>query len=1343
MLKQDVFPTVHNEGSLFRAELLQQIAQRDATIDGLTLEAYHLLKTDQFNEEISYTWNRLLKAWHTFNTTRYEHPERHAAQTKEWLLFLFQELGYGRLLPTESVQVTGKTYAISHCWQHAPIHLISYNVKLEQVTRATAESSRSSAYSLVQELLNRSEHHLWGMVSNGLLLRLLRRNVSLTRQAYIEFDLEAMLNGEVYADFMLFWLLCHQSRLEAERPEECWLEKWSRLAQEQGIRILDQLRNGVEQAIAAFGSGFLSYKGNHILHEKLRSGNLSTQDYYRQILRLVYRLIVMFVAEDRNVLFHPDADEAAQERYTTYYSTARLRRLAERRVGTHHCDLFQGLRLVMDILGSDEGCPALGLPALNGFLFSQKAIPDLVGCEIANQYVLDAIRALAFTRDGRVQLPVDYKNLGSEELGSVYESLLELHPVLNIEAATFHLDTASGNERKTTGSYYTPTSLINCLLDSALDPVLDEACAKAEPEEAILNLKICDPACGSGHFLIAAAHRVAKRLAVMRSGDEEPAPAMRRKALRDVVGRCLYGVDINPMSVELCKVSLWMEAIDPGKPLSFLDAHILEGNSLLGATPALLAKGIPDSAFEPIEGDDKKLCSEYKKLNKKYRAGNRTLFDPEGQPWDHLGNLATSMMKLDDINDETVEGYHRKQEFYRRVVESGDYLSGCLLADAWCAAFVWKKNDEFPYPITDEVFWKIEKNPYDIRDWMKDEIIRLQKQYKFFHWHLAFPGVFRTPVNGEESENEQAGWCGGFDVVLSNPPWERIKLQEKEWFASRRPDIAKAANAAQRRRMISNLMYEDHATYIAFMEDQRQATGESHLVRDSGRYPLCGRGDVNTYTIFAETMRLIINSRGRVGCIVPSGIATDDTTKYFFRDLMESHTLVNLYSFENEEFIFPAVHHATKFCLLTISGHERIQQSADFVFFARQTSYLQEAERHFSLSANDIALLNPNTRTCPIFHSKRDVELTKAIYSRVPVLIKEGPPEENPWSIKFSTMFHMTNDSHLFRSREHLDSEDWTLRGNVFSKNGEVYLPLYEAKMIWHFNHRFGTYEGATPEELARGKLPEIDTDQLSNPDCYPLPEHWVPFIEVKKACSIDLQWFLCFRGITSANLLRTFVGTIIPRTAAGNSLPLMLSSRASAIEMLCLQANLSSFIEDYVMRQSIGGNNLNLYIIKQIPFLPPVHYSEHCPWFYQDPLAHWIYKRAFELTYTAWGLEPFAKDCGYDGPPFRWDEERRFLLRSELDAAYFHLYGIERDDVDYIMETFPIVKRKDEKWYGGYRTKRVILEIYDEMKRAMETGEPYRTRLEPVPADPAVAHPPRSTAMFRNFEPFRNIGER
>ena len=376
----------------------------------------------------------------------------------------------------------------------------------------------------------------------GLRLRVLRDNASLTRQAYVEFDLESMMLGENYSDFVLLWLVCHQSRVEADEPEGCWLEKWSQASKNRGVRALDQLRQGVEKAIISLGRGFLACPTNRDLRDRLRNGTLDAQDYYRQVLRLVYRLLFLFVAEDRDLLLIPiEGHAGARMRYLLYYSTSRLRRLAERRTGTRHFDLYVALRLVTQRLGGGGGCAELALPALGSFLFSAQAMPDIEGCDLANRDLLDTVRALAVTFADGVWRSVDYKNLGAEELGSVYESLLELHPRLNLDAPSFELGSASGHERKATGSYYTPTSLVDCLLDSALDPVLNEAAKKPEPEAAILKLKVVDPACGSGTFLIAAAHRIAKRLAAVRTGDDEPSPEATRPALRDVIGHCVYG----------------------------------------------------------------------------------------------------------------------------------------------------------------------------------------------------------------------------------------------------------------------------------------------------------------------------------------------------------------------------------------------------------------------------------------------------------------------------------------------------------------------------------------------------------------------------------------------------------------------------------------------------------------------------------------------------------------------------------------------------------------------------------------------------------------------------------
>ncbi|HEX4680481.1 MAG TPA: N-6 DNA methylase [Gaiellaceae bacterium] len=1321
MSRRDQFETIRTEGALLPADLLQRVRERDKELGGLRGEDYGLPPNEPLNEAIVRSYNRLVGAWASFREARSRLPEDEPGTTitrDRWLLVLLQELGYGRVQTAPAVEIDGKAYPVSHAWGNNSIHLVGCNIKLDRRTRGVAGAATQTPHGTVQELLNRSDERLWGVVSNGLQFRLLRDNSSLTRQAYVEFDLEQMMDGEAYADFVLLWMVCHASRVEGAKPHECWLERWSQEAAKQGTRALDGLRKGVEAAITALGSGFLTPGRNPELKTALRHGELSTQDYYRELLRLVYRLLFLFVAEDRGLLHHPGAPEEARTRYARWYSTRRLRDLAERRRGTKHGDLWAGIELVMHGLSDDDGCRPLGLPALGSFLWSERALLHLDGAHLPNRSLLEAVRALATVREGNALRAVDYKNLGAEELGSVYESLLELHPRLDADAGTFTLDTAAGNERKTTGSYYTPTSLISTLLDSALDPVLDAAAAKGE--EAILDLKIVDPACGSGHFLVAAAHRIAKRLASARTGDEEPSPEATRKALRDVVSRCIYGVDINPMAVELCKVSLWVEALDPGRPLSFLDAHIKCGNSLLGATPALVASGIADDAFKTFEGDDKAVTTELRKRNRREQAGQLTLEDEVAQLETELHDLALELEQGDDTSPEKL---HAKEERYRQLIESNAYERQKLLADAWCSAFVQHKQAGRPQ-ITEGTLRVVADDPAKLATETRAAIEALTDEYAFFHWHVEFPQMFGVPEPGEVPENDQTGWSGGFDCVLGNPPWERLKLQEKEFFAERSPQIAAAPNKAARERMIKRLKEEDPTLDQAFRDALRRSDGESHLVRVSGRYPLAGRGDVNTYAIFAELMRSTISTTGRVGCILPLGVATDDTTKHFFGDLVQRCSLVSLYGFENEEFIFPAVHHATKFCLLTLTGSARPAGAAEFVFFARQVTALDKPERRFTLAPDDFALLNPNTRTCPIFRSRRDAELTKAIYRRVPVLVDESRSDGgNPWGVTFMAMFHMANDSGLFHTQEQLESDGWRLDGNVFRRGTDAYMPLYEAKMIYHFDHRFGTYRGQTEAQANQGKLPELTDEQHADPAFLTLPRYWVAEreIDAKLGGKWSARWLLGWRNITGVENARTIIATVLPRVAVGHSMPLVCMTRHSLAAPLL--ANFDTFILDYVARQKLGGKNLTFFIINQLAVIPPGSGNGVVT-------ENWIAARVLELTYTASDMRPFACDLGYEGPPFRWDADRRFLLRRELDAAFFHLYGLARDDVDHVMNTFPIVRDRDVKAHGEYRTKRVILEIYDELADAIDRGVPYETRLDPPPADPRVAQAPRAESV-------------
>ncbi len=1342
-MRGDTFPTIRSAGGLLPADTLGRIAEGRG-LPGLDPADYHLLEGETVRAAANRAWTRLTAAWMSFRAALAATPPGDAATglTRErWLQVLFSEIGYGRL-PTRSggIGVNGTTYPVSHQWGSAPIHLVGARVPLDRRTPGVAGAARRPPYSLVQELLNRSDEYLWGFVSNGLRLLVLRDSSSLVRQAFIDFDLEAMFDGEVFSDFVVLYLVCHQSRIEVRSedagPASCWLERWRAEAIATGTRALDSLRNGVTEALRTLGRGFLVHPANGELRAKLADGRLPIQEYYRSLLRLVYRLLFCFVAEDRQVLLAPDTEPAAVRRYDTYFSTARLRRLAARRRGTRHGDLWAAVRLVFDALGGDEGCPQLGLPALGGALFSPETLGLVGRCELANVDLLAAVRSLSQLADraSGTTRAVDYRNLGAEELGSVYESLLEFAPRHDPATGRFTLAVLAGNERKTTGSYYTPSSLIDNLLDTALDPLLDEAEKADDPEAALLGLTVCDPACGSGHFLVAAARRIARRLAAVRTDDAEPPEQRVREALREVVSHCIYGVDVNELAAELAKVSLWLEAVEPGTPLPFLDANIKVGNSLLGVTPALLAKGIPDDAFKPLTGDDRKITTALRRRNKAEREqpGQGELFDPAAI---HIDTAAISRWakKVAHSDDTTIAALHQRMAAWEAMEGSAKLAHARLLADAWCAAFTWPKMPDAPPAVTQRVLTRLDQDPNAVSEATRQEIERLAAHYHFFHWYLEFPEVFQVPDDLAEAEHPDVGWNGGFSCVLGNPPWERIKLQEQEFFATRDPEIAGAANAAARRRLIDALGAEDASTQdrallAEFHEARREAEGESHFVRLSGRYPLCGQGDINTYAIFAETARSLLSPGGHMGIIVPTGIGTDHTTRHFFGDLVRQRALMGLLDFENEARIFPTVTNRTRFCLLTLGGRRVQVEQASFAFSAWHVEDLPA--RTFRMAPDEILLANPNTGTSPVFRSRRDAELTLAVHRRIPVLVREGDPDGNPWNVSFLRMLDMANDSRLFRTLEQLETGGWRLAGNIFTKDGECYLPLYEAKMIHHFDHRFGTYAGQTQAQANKGILPKTTPEQKDDPGFPAMPRYWVHKREVEQRLRgrAGPGCLIGWRDICRANEERTVIASGIPAYAVGHKLPLILPSGdrlRATLPVVVLQANVSSFAFDYLARQKLAGASLTYSIVKQLPMIPPEPYERPCPWDPETMLGKWVAQRVLELTYTAWDMAPLARHLGHGGPPFRWDEERRALLRAELDAAYLHLYRLDRPDAEYVLDTFRLMRMRDERRYGEYRTKRLILDVYDLMAVAMTGGDLFGTLLDPPPGR-GPTHPDR-----------------
>lgn len=1318
------YTAIRSEGGLIPYDLLEQIANEQ--VPGQKPADFGLPKDRRVSDEIQRVWSDAQDFWDVFRRRMASTSERDPYGTTEtrerWLYPLLNDprtFGYDLKLQSSAITLDGASFPISHLIGDSqdapPVHIEGFNVDLDH----RGPKLRTSPRAMIQEFLNRSERHLWGIATNGLRLLLLRDSARTARPTYLEFDLQTILEGNHFHEFALFYRLCHRSRLPrpGEDSTKCLLEQYYQLSIEQGGRVRDKLRDGVEEALKVLGTGFLRHPENQELREKIESGRLTPVEYHRQLLRLVYRLLFLMVAEERHLVVATGESAAADERhqriYDDFYSVGRLRERAEGIVEqTAFGDLWIGLKQTFSLFSDARDTNPLGIPPLNGELFSYRAIPDLEGTQLHNHDLLKAIRRLSLFREEKVLHRVNYSALDVEELGSVYESLLDFQPLVEKEPEGPEFELHEGGERKTTGSYYTRPELVRELIQSALLPVIEDRLAEAEKqtkgkpeaevkaskENAILNTAVCDPACGSGHFLLEAARRLGRELARIRTGQEEPSPEEFHLAVRDAISHCIYGVDLNPLAVDLCKLALWLEGHWIGKPLSFLDHRIKCGNSLIGVFDlAVLSAGIPDEAFTPVTGDDKKVASAFKKRNRNERAApslSQKRLDFEAVVEEHLREYVGLAQQLSDFAEDRPEDVKRKAGLYEESRANVHWFRDSQLANAWTGAFfvpLTIRND--PAVPTYETFLEFLSGRVH-----QPQFVPLTEalagQLRFFHWFLEFPEVFAN---------------GGFDVVLGNPPWERIKLQEEEHWADD-AYISHAANKAERTQRIEEYRSSNdpakQARVARFDASKHSAEATSKFIRESGRFPLTAVGDINTYALFAEQAKELINQQGRAGIIVPTGVATDDTNKQFFGDLNHRQALVSLYDFENREAIFPGVHRSYKFSLLTISA--RPVSTTAFACFLTRTENLRDPARRFELLPDEFALFNPNTRTCPIFRTRGDADLTRKLYRRVPVFVLETP-DKNPWRVQLLRVFDMNKREVIDQAStfEQLQGRGYQLDEKMrFCRGTEVYLPVMEAKMMYQYNHRFATYAGCSPDERRKGQPNELNANSWSDPHLVPTPRYWLPAdafpTTMRFLC--ELSWFIGYRNFTNATNERTMIATILPFTATDFPMRIMVSD-VEPSKVILLLANLNAIPFDYVARQKIGGTDMSGFVLKQLPVLEPDSYRP------ED--GKFISPRALELVYTSWDLKPLADEIGFEGRPFPWKEDRRTQLRAELDAYYAHLYGLTRDELRYILdpkdvfgedfpsETFRVLKEKEEKEYGEYRTRRLVLAAYDELAKS------------------------------------------
>lgn len=1348
--QQLAYTAIRIEGGLIPAEELSRLTTLAAPEATEQTEAHYAIPRGlKLRDEVARSFKIAQNLWQDFvqQRQRQDVPAHQLTVNTLLLPLLRQVLGHTDLAAVGSVLASGssqQSYNIGHAalGGRLPVVLAGYDQPLDLAAERfgdtnpdTGRTRRRSPYMLAQEALNASDQSLWAIVSNGLKLRILRDNPSLTRPAYVEVDLEAIFTEELYADFTAFWLLAHASRFGKTQPDgthteptDCPWERWRSAGQKSGETVRMNLRFQVEHALRSLGTGFLSHQANNHLREQLQNSEQSSatkQAFFEELLSLVYRFIFLATVEDRtdpstgrSLIFTPEATPEQQERYWQGYSLTWLRERAVRR-SSHdtHSDLWQALSITFS--GLATGQAALGLPALGG-LFAQEQCPLMNQCQIDNRHLLAAVFQLGYFRQSTGLTRVNYRDMGAEELGSVYESLLELVPdyqhLSQPHAARLAFvgddDDASnkGNARKLTGSYYTPDSLVQELIQSALEPVIAHTVQThpANPVQALLELTVCDPACGSGHFLLAAARRLADEVAKLRAAavGGAPMPADYRHALRDVVSHCIYGVDKNPMAIALAKTALWLEAYTPDRPLTFIDHHLRCGDALLGVLcESILQDGIPDKAFNTLSGDDKEVVKRIKKANREALKAITKAKEKSNQMLSlELGD-GVDAAAFEALPDDTLEAIDAKRAAHAVLETNISASKARLAADIFVAAFVLPKTPEFESRVpTSQDLWLV-LNGDTPRPGIAELARYAAHTTQAFHWWQAFPQVAAR---------------GGFAVMLGNPPWERIKLQEEEFFATRSPLVAAAKSKAERTKRIELLrqglllhtLYPDveaaeglsppnHAEmrlYEDFIAARRGAEAASLYAHDSGRYPLTGVGDVNTYALFAESLFQLTAPQGRAGFIVPTGIATDDSTKAYFGHISQTGRLASLLDFENSEAVFPAVHRSYKFSLMTLGAAE----AAEFVCFATQVEQLSDPRRRFTLSPDDFRLLNPNTLTCPVFRTTRDAELTKKLYRNNVVLKNKNNDAESRggWDVVLRRMFDKSTDSDLFSVAEKV-------------RSNSDYLQLYEGDLGHQFNHRYA--------EFRDGRVQECTGVQLDDPAFVPRTEWSISHSDFENKCASmrldDLSpcktAFLGFRRVARSTDERTVIACIIPWAPMTYGWILTLNVDAKKMAILCGAYN--SLVFDYLLRTSLSQPSIPQGTFEQVA-LPP--WSRYTP----ADLAY-IVPRVLELTHTAHDMQAWADDLlaalpsadprppeqrGTPLSPFPWKPERRAQLRAELDAYYARLYGLTRNELRYILdpadvmgadypsETFRVLKNNELREFGEYRTQRLVLAAWD-----------------------------------------------
>lgn len=1164
----------------------------------------------------------------------------------------------------------------------------------------------------------------WGILTNGKIWRLYDYRTRPRATAFYEADLrralDAITTASDYDELRKFYLLFrHKAFTPQEGTTTTFLEKCLAEAKLFEERVAQDISGVVFERVFP-----------NLVSALAKTADVHPAKAHQPALVLLYRILFIMFAEDRGLL---PVEHPSYRDYGLRYWLRENERPRGAKLSSQRRNAFLHFRELCRIV--DRGDLAIGVPAYNGNLFAEDYAEILETHELPDSEFIPVIRDLSHTNIDGERRYVNYRDMSVQQLGSIYERLLEREPIVDSDGNVKIV--LNRHARKDSGSFYTPQPLVDLIVDQTLEPLIEDRLksfetaaqdlrdaagtinkriaklAEHDPASAVLDLKVLDPAMGSGHFLVTTVDFLADYIAdlieyapsVPEWADEQyQSPVATqidtiRKTIKEqatqhgwvvhdshlsdqaiirrmVLKRTIYGVDKNPLTVELAKVALWLHSFTVGAPLSFLDHHLRCGDALVGmrtqhATQELNRLGglFAQSAINSAQ------------------------------------KAASAIQRIEDLPDSIIEHVHESRELFNKAERKTAELRGILdflCGLQWLTAGMTKTaKASFEAPIAAVIEQsnngaenlltclqptsKSRRNRDTARlfNERRDAVRNAAQTENFLHWEAAFPEVWQNWQ--DESPT------GGFDAVIANPPWDRIKFQEKEWLEQRDPEIAKLPSKAARPAKLNELREQGENLPDDLDHAKLQANLMTRWIRQSGIYPLLGVGDINLYSLFVERAESLIKPDGMVGLLTPAGIYADHTAARFFRNTSTDGRIRGLYDFENRREFFKEVHASFKFCVFAFGGLQRRFTQAKCAFYLRNINEILNPDKVFVIEPRNFALVNPNTGTAPIFRSQRDADITREIYNTLPVLVnRSGPCEQRAWPVRYNRMFDMSNDAVNFRTANALDRDGYDpIAGKRWQKGDNVCLPVYEGKMVQAYNHRAASVVSNVGNVYRPGQTDSATANNLADHGFSPVPRYWIEPDD--RTGFKDHEWFLAFKDVTASTNTRTMIAAIVPHVACANTLPLLLGTDESfkAHTAALFLANLNSFALDYATRQKIHGTHLTWYIVEQLPVVPPSGYDFPIG---NTTARDLVRDHVLRLTYTAHDIQAFALDIGYAGEPFTWDEVERTHLRARLDALYFILYGISRDDADYILNTFPTVKRDDENLHGRFLTRDLIL---------------------------------------------------